>query len=102
VVDKLVNEGVSSQVEDILIEAQQLPTPPLLLHCMEIALRDCPPLDGVTTDEHACWAVNNLSQHPFPQSLPHEYHSLDGNGGATALKEIFNGTLKVRAEVYLA
>jgi ribonuclease HI len=72
VVDKLANQGVSSQAKDILIEAQQLPTPPLLLHCIEIALRDCPPPDGVKTDEHACWAVNNPSRHPFPQSLPHE------------------------------
>jgi ribonuclease HI len=72
VVDKLANEGVSSQAEDILIEAHQLPTPLLLLHCMEIALRDCPPPDGVTTGEHACWEVNNPSHHPFPQSLPHE------------------------------
>jgi hypothetical protein len=72
VVDKLANEVVSSQAEDILIEAQKLPTPLLLLHCMEIALRDCPPPDGVKNDEHACWEVVNLNFHPFPQSLPHE------------------------------
>jgi ribonuclease HI len=46
VVDKLANEGVSTQAEDILIEAHQSPTPPLLTHCKEIALRDSPPQMG--------------------------------------------------------
>ena len=52
VVDKLANQGVSSQAKDILIEAQQLPTPPLLPHYMEIALRDCPPRMG--------WQLTNI------------------------------------------
>jgi hypothetical protein len=56
----------------------------------------------VTIGEHACWEINNLSHHPFPQYLPHEYHSLDGNGGAPTLEEIFNCALKVRVEVCLA
>jgi hypothetical protein len=46
VADRLANEGVSSQEEDILIDGQILPAPPLLLQCLEIAHRDCPPQMG--------------------------------------------------------
>jgi hypothetical protein len=58
VVDKLANEGVSSQEEDIMIDAHHLLTPPLLLQCIEITLRDCPLPDGVTTGTHAPREVN--------------------------------------------
>jgi hypothetical protein len=69
VADKLVNEGVSSPVGDILIKAHQSPTPPLLLHCMEFHSETLLPLDGVTYRHDKNLEVNTPSHQP-PLSVP--------------------------------
>jgi hypothetical protein len=58
VAGKLVNEGVSSQEEDFPFNSHNLPTPTLLLQCIEIALRDFPLPDGVTVGTHVPREVN--------------------------------------------
>jgi ribonuclease HI len=84
VVDRLANEGVSSQEEGILGEAHHHLAPQKLLQCKEIALKYLHPWDGVTSGTHAPGVFNTPYHHPSSSPLLYVEHSIGKYGSAPA------------------